>query len=232
MKGVILCGGKGTRLLPATKIINKHLLPLLNMPMVLYPLKTLKSLGVKDILLISGGNNIGDFAEFLGDGSEYGINLTYKVQKEAGGIAQAIGLAEDFVGGERFMVVLGDNIFGDLTGLDYPISSSAIFVKKVIDPERFGVYSSQDRSIEEKPKNPKSGYAVTGLYIYDSEVFDIVRNLKPSGRGELEVTDINNYYLKTGKMSVFDIEDIFWSDAGTPESLYRSITYLKNQLHA
>lgn len=217
MKGIILAGGKGTRLRPATYAMNKHMVPILNKPMILYPLETLKSLGITDILLVSGGNHIGGFAEFLGDGSEYGVNLTYRVQKEAGGIAQALGLAKDFANGEQIAVILGDNIFdNEQLSSNFEKDLAYIFLKHVENAGRFGVY--MDYKIVEKPKVVSAGLAVTGLYIYPPSVFDIIPTLVPSGRGELEVTDINNAYLVTDKCSVREIKG-FWSDAGTPESL-------------
>ncbi len=198
MKGIILAGGKGTRLQPATFAMNKHMIPILNEPMILYPLDTLKELGCKDILIVSGGNHVGQFAEFLRDGSDYGVRLTYKVQKEAGGIAQALSLAEDFVGKNDFVVILGDNIYGNTP---------------VKPPEGYcGIV------LEEKPKDPKSKMAVTGLYFYTPAVFDFIRSLKPSTRGEMEITDVNNWCLKNLDTATLEYEG-FWSDAGTPESL-------------
>ena len=229
MKGLILAGGKGTRLLPATRVTNKHMVPILNTPMIVYPLNTLKSFGITDIMVVSGGEHIGQIAEFLGDGSEFGVNITYRVQKEAGGIAQALGIARDFMKGEeRFAVILGDNIFDNSSFSSfYYVSEATIFYTKVSNPERFGVpvfkkipYEGDGNieRIEEKPKNPLSNYAVTGLYIYPENVFDFIATLEPSARGELEITDVNNYYIKKGKMSSVEIKG-FWSDAGTPKSL-------------
>lgn len=227
MKGVILAGGKGTRLRPATFAMNKHMVPILNRPMILYPLDTLKQLGVTDIMIVSGGNHIGSFADFLGDGTEHGVELTYRVQTEAGGIAQALALAADFVNGDQVAVILGDNIFApfddillkSIADLYYP----QIFIKSVKDPQRFGVVSI-DRdtgvhSIEEKPEFPKSDKAVTGLYIYPPNVFEMLPGLVPSARGELEITDVNNEWIKRKEMVAHDIGDAFWSDAGTPDSL-------------
>lgn len=217
MRGIILAGGKGTRLQPATFAMNKHMVPILNKPMVLYPIETLKSLGITDILLISGGGHIGMFAEFLGDGAEYGVKLTYKVQKEAGGIAQALGLAKDFAQGQQVAVILGDNIF-DNRGLtpNFVPDLAYIFLKHVDDARRFGVY--MDNKIVEKPNITTPGLAVTGLYIYPPSVFDIIPTLVPSARGELEVTDINNAFILTDKCHIREIQG-FWSDAGTPTSL-------------
>ena len=223
MKGIILAGGKGTRLLPATRVMNKHMVPILNQPMILYPLATLRSLGIEDILIVSGGNHIGDFAEFLGDGSEFGVSLTYRVQMEAGGIAQALGLAEDFARGEEVAVILGDNVFADVAQdfiKDREPWKANIFVKEVENPQRFGVLNSKDGRmwIEEKPTNPQSNDAVTGLYIYPANVFEVIPTLKASARGELEITDVNNHYIDKGEMIATKVNG-FWSDAGTPESL-------------
>ena len=235
MKGLILAGGKGTRLLPATRIINKHMVPILNTPMITYPLETLKQLGIKDIMIVSGGEHIGGIAEFLGDGSDYGVSLTYRVQKEAGGIAQALGLAKDFVGKDGVTVILGDNVFDNtqiswvLRNGDFQSDRAYIFLKAVKDPQRFGVpvFKAGDliAKIEEKPVNPKSSYAVTGLYYYPSEVFDVVPTLTPSGRGELEITSVNNWFIKQEKMKYIEL-DGFWSDCGTPQSLYETIEWV------
>lgn len=229
MKGVILAGGKGTRMLPATRVTNKHMLPILNTPMIAYPLHTLKSFNIEKILVISGGNHIGHIAEFLGDGSEYGVDLTYKVQKEAGGIAEALGLAQDFAGDEGVMVVLGDNVFENSRIADCLINlkEAAIFVTPVANPERFGVY--HDWKIEEKPLSPKSNNVVTGLYYYPPEVFEVVKGLLPSARGELEITDVNNHFLRQQKMVVNQFNG-FWSDAGTPESMREVINWVGNKL--
>lgn len=228
MKGIILAGGKGTRLLPATRVVNKHMIPILNNPMITYPLETLKSIGVTDIMIVTGGNHIGAIAEFLGDGSNYGVELTYRVQKEAGGIAQAMYLAKDFVGQDRVAVILGDNIFGPIWE-DYIASSGEIaniFVKEVSDPQRFGVYA--DGRIEEKPSSPKSNMAVTGLYIYPMGAFDVIKTLKPSARGELEITDVNNYFIDNGALIATKV-NCFWSDAGTTDSLKEVIDWAYRQ---
>ena len=225
MKGVILAGGTGSRLYPLTKVTNKHLLPVYDEPMIYYPLKTLINAGIKDILIVSGKGHVGHFLELLGSGSEIGVKLSYEIQKEAGGIAHALGLAEQFANGDSVTVILGDNIFED--DLKEEVSSftsgARIFLKKVYDPSRFGVANVDERyrkvrNIEEKPLIPKSDYAVTGLYIYDNSVFDVIRTLKPSGRGELEITDVNNYYIASDSMS-FSVLGGYWSDAGTFESL-------------
>lgn len=225
MKGLILAGGKGTRLLPVTRVINKHMVPILNIPMIMYPLETLKSFGIKDIMIVSGGEHIGSIADFLGDGSEFDVSLTYRVQKEAGGIAQALGLAKDFVCDQKVAVILGDNIF-DNNGLTIPEDSEfALFVKKVNDAFRFGVINDAENAIIEKPKGATDGWAVTGLYVYPSEVFDIIPTLKPSARGELEITDVNNYFLSKIEKRTIKRLETFWSDAGTPESLKEVINW-------
>lgn len=211
MRGVILAGGKGTRLDPLTKIVNKHLLPVYNRPMIEYPLKTLIDFGCNEIIIVSGGEHIGGFAEYLGDGSKYGVKLIYKVQKKAGGIAEALLQAEGLVNG-LYPVILGDNYF------EIPPKTTnkpSIYTCEVDFPERFGVY--QDGKIIEKPKKPKSKSAVVGFYVYESEVFDYIRTLKPSDRGELEITDVNNWYLNKGA-EVINYPR-FWSDMGTFESL-------------
>lgn len=227
-KGIILCGGKGTRMLPITRVVNKHMIPVLNEPMVLYPLRTLKGMGVEDILIVSGGNHIGDIAEFLGDGSDYQVNLTYKVQKEAGGIAQALLLAESFVGEEQFVVILGDNYFE--SSFLWPEKGFCRFVtKEVEDPSRFGVLDEETLTIEEKPEKPKSKRAVTGIYFYTPEVFDFIKTLEPSARGELEITDVNNWCLKNILTDIIDCWG-FWSDMGTPESMYNTIKFLNKRV--
>lgn len=223
MKGVILAGGKGTRLLPATRVLNKHMVPILNRPMITYPLETLVALGVSDIMIVSGGDHIGSIAEFLGDGSLFAVSLTYRVQREAGGIAQALDLAADFVGRQRVAVILGDNVFEN-EGIEdnCPSAMAHLFSKEVADPSRFGVLTHRSNGvlmIDEKPAKPTTNRAVTGLYIYPPSVFDIIPNLKPSLRGELEITDVNNYFIAEKKCVIDEVKG-FWSDAGTPESLY------------
>lgn len=216
MRGVILAGGKGTRLQPATLVMNKHMIPVLNKPMILYPLETLKTLGITEIMIISGGGHLGDFADFLGDGSEYGVNLTYRVQKEAGGIAQALSLAKDFAQNEQIAVILGDNVFENNFSQNFEPGRAYIYLQHVPNANRFGVY--MDGRIVEKPKMEGAGLAVTGLYIYPPSVFDILPKLRPSGRGEYEITDVNNAYLDANECSIREIKG-FWSDAGTPTSL-------------
>lgn len=225
MRGVILAGGEGTRLLPLTQLLNKHLLPIFNKPMILYPLETLKGLGISEILIVSGGENIGGFADFLGDGSDFGVHLTYRVQKAAGGIAQALGLAESFVDGQ-FAVILGDNIFGSPIR---PPKSCGIVLKEVPDPSRFGVYC--DGIIEEKPKVPRGTMAVTGLYFYTPEIFRFIQDLKPSDRGELEITDVNNWCLEHLPTEIITYKG-FWSDAGTFESLLTTAQWARSTLTA
>lgn len=218
MRGIILAGGKGTRLLPFTKVINKHLLPVYNRPMIYFPIRTLREMGCTDILIVTGGENVGSFVDMLGDGSEYGVKLTYRVQIEAGGIAQALGCAEGFVDGV-FPVILGDNYF------ETPVKSSipAIVVKTVDKPERFGVYDG--KKIVEKPRKPWSNLAVTGLYWYDERVFEIIKTLMPSDRGEMEITDVNNWYLKQEGTDVINYTD-YWSDLGTISSLHNVAHYI------
>lgn len=223
MKGILLAGGKGTRLLPATKLFNKHMIPILNRPMIIYPIETLKSLGITEITIVTGGNHIGGIADFLEDGSDYGVSINYVVQKEAGGIAQALGLVEKFVGDDHLAVILGDNIFDNDSlkkAEQHTEGRARVYVKSVKDPERFGVLFSEDGKyrIEEKPKNPTSTLAVTGLYIYPPDVFEVIKTLKPSARGELEISDVNNHYINKNSLEVSFV-DGFWSDAGTPESL-------------
>jgi glucose-1-phosphate thymidylyltransferase len=235
MKGIILAGGMGTRMSPCTKVTNKHLLPVYKKPMIYYPVEALVKAGVKNILIITGPENAGDFMKLLGSGKDFGCEFTYRIQDEAGGIAQALSLAENFVHGDKMVVILGDNIFEDDMGefvRSFEKEEGAhIFLKEVSDPERFGVAEVDGNrivSIEEKPKNPKTNYATIGLYMYDSSVFEIIRTLKPSGRGELEITDVNNAYIEKGKMG-FSILKGFWTDAGTFESLYRAFKLLKEK---
>ncbi len=220
--GIILCGGKGTRMLPATEVMNKHLIPLLNVPMVVYPLTTLKEMGIMDILIVSGGNHIGDIANLLGDGSSYGVSLTYRVQKEAGGIAQALALASDFIEGQ-FAVILGDNYFASAP--EFPVFGCGLVTKVVEDPRRFGVYDKEKNSIIEKPKDIISNEAVTGLYFYTPEIFKFIETLAPSARGEMEITDVNNWCLKNLDTEIVHYTN-FWSDMGTPESMLATINHI------
>jgi glucose-1-phosphate thymidylyltransferase len=226
LRGVILAGGKGSRLGELTKVTNKHLLPVGPFPMVYYPLKKIAGAGIKDIMLVSGTEHMGDFVELLGSGREHGCNLTYRVQDEAGGIAQALGLAGQFCIGARCAVILGDNIFLDplkplLSEANRFPNNAWVALKKVHDPGRYGVAELKgDRviGIEEKPQHPKSDYAVAGIYIYPADVFEVIKGLKPSRRGELEITDVNRHYLEQGRLG-YTILNGYWTDAGTPDSL-------------
>ena len=230
MKGVVLAGGLGTRLLPLTKVTNKHLLPIFNKPMIYYPIETLVHAGIREILIVTGGNNAGEFLRLLGNGREFGLkDLHYTYQEGEGGIAQALDLAEPFADGEPIAVILGDNIIeGDIGAavnrFENQKTGAKIMLKRVEDPGRFGVADLKgDRiiGIEEKPTNPKSNFAVTGIYLYDGGVFDIIKTLIPSSRGEMEITDVNNYYIQQGTMT-FEILDGWWTDAGTFESLFKA----------
>ncbi len=227
--GVVLAGGKGTRLGEVTRVTNKHLLPVGNLPMVYYPVKKLAAVGIKEILIVSGTEHMGDFVELLGSGSRFGVNLTYKVQDEAGGIAQALGLAERFCGDSNCIVVLGDNIFQESLEIfaEYVRGTpeeAHIILKNVPDPSRYGVaylteHAGRLYQIIEKPQDAgDEGYAVTGVYAYPPDVFEVIKTLKPSKRGELEITDVNNYYLEKFKLRHSFFHD-YWTDAGTPESL-------------
>jgi len=229
MKGVILAGGLGKRLDPLTRVTNKHLLPVYDKPMIFYPIQTLVDAGVRDILVVTGGNSAGDFLKLLGDGSEFGLtHLNYAYQRGEGGIAEALKLAQDFVDGDKMVVVLGDNILLGGIGEEVAIfnrqeGGARILLKSVENPERFGV-ARIDKAclleIIEKPKVAPSSYAVIGVYMYDKTVFDIINTLKPSGRGELEITDVNNDYLHRFKMT-YGFYDGWWSDAGTFDSLLK-----------
>ena len=230
MKGVILAGGLGTRLYPLTKVTNKHLLPVYDKPMIYYPIQTLINAGIDDILIVTGGNNAGDFLKLLGNGKEFGLkHMNYTYQEGEGGIAEALRLAEFFASGERICVVLGDNIIEKNIGkavenFREQKGGAKILLKEVPDPQRFGVAELKgDRiaRIEEKPKEPKSSYAVIGIYLFDQQVFDTIKTLKPSDRGELEITDVNNRYIEKGLMT-WDILEGWWTDAGTFESLLRA----------
>jgi glucose-1-phosphate thymidylyltransferase len=230
IKGVILAGGLGSRLAPLTKVTNKHLLPVYRKPMVYYPIEKLVAGGIREIMLVTGGPFAGDFLKLLGNGRQFGLrDLHYTYQEGEGGIAEALGLCEQFVEDDRVCVILGDNIFaGNLgPGLENYMqqkSGAKVFLKEVNDPQRFGVADVRDgkiAGIEEKPKKPKSKFAVTGVYMYDEQVWKVIKTLKPSGRGELEITDVNNFYAKQGTLTYETLEG-FWSDAGTFESLLRA----------
>lgn len=229
MKGIILAGGTGSRLFPLTKVTNKHLLPVGKYPMIYHAIHKLLEADVRDILIVTGREHMGDVVNLLGSGHEFGVDLTYKVQDQAGGIAQALGLAEGFVGDDQMIVILGDNVFSDSIR-DYAGdfrnrgTGAKILIKEVHDPQRYGVAELDGktiRSIEEKPAEPKSSYAVTGIYMYDSRVFEIIKTLTPSARGELEITDVNNAYIRNGELS-YDVLQGWWTDAGTHPSLARA----------
>ena len=230
VKGVILAGGTGSRLLPLTKVTNKHLLPVGRKPMIFYPIEKLTAAGIEEILIVTGTEHMGAVVQLLGSGKDYGCRFTYKVQDEAGGIAQALGLARNFVGTDKLCVILGDNVFEDDIAAavrrfaDAPDGHAHVFLKAVPDPHRFGVAEVRDGrivGIEEKPADPRSDLAVTGIYMYGPDVFEIIATLKPSGRGELEITDVNHHYATAGTLS-YDVFDGWWTDAGTFESLGRA----------
>ncbi|OOC63684.1 sugar phosphate nucleotidyltransferase [Paenibacillus ihbetae] len=229
MKGIILAGGTGSRLFPLTKVTNKHLLPVGKYPMIFHSVYRLKQADINDILIVTGKDHMGDVVNLLGSGSEMGVTFTYKVQDEAGGIAQALGLAKQFIGKDQMVVILGDNVFEDnlapfVENFRKQEEGAKILIQQVQDPKRFGVpeiKGNQIVSIEEKPSQPKSNYAVTGIYMFDNKVFDIIKTLKPSARGELEITDVNNAYISRGGLT-FDILQGWWTDAGTHASLARA----------
>ncbi len=238
MKGVILAGGMGTRLLPLTKITNKHLLPVYDRPMVYYPIERLVQAGIRDIMIVTGGNSAGDFLRLLGNGKEFGLKrIHYTYQEGSGGIAAALALAEDFVEDDLLTAILGDNMFEEDLGkyihrFEDQGKGARILLKEVEHPERFGVATVRDGrvgEIAEKPKEPASQLAVTGCYMYDAEVFDIVRTLKPSGRGELEITDVNNAYIRQGKMQ-HDVLSGWWQDAGSSFEAYARAQRLAREL--
>ncbi|MFC1687643.1 sugar phosphate nucleotidyltransferase [Patescibacteria group bacterium] len=222
MKGVILAGGNATRLRPLTRVTNKHLLPVYDKPMIFYPINTLAQAGIKDVLLVMGGNNPGDFVRLLGDGKEFGLHeIHYTFQEGAGGIAQALSLAEDFTDNDQLLVILGDNILEDdisqaVKEFKKQEKGAKIFLKEVKRPESYGVPRIEGKKITEiieKPKNPPTNYAVVGVYMYDKDVFNVVKKLKPSARGELEITDVNNHYIREGMMS-YEILKGWWGDGG------------------
>jgi len=229
LRGVVLAGGTGSRLRPLTKVTNKHLLPVGPKPMIYYPIEKLTGVGIEEILIVTGVEHMGSVVGSLGSGREFGCRFTYKVQDEAGGIAQALGLAENFANGQSLAVILGDNLFQSSLKPHAERflaqgSGARLLLKEVADPCRFGVAEICDGivgGIEENPRPPKSNYAITGIYFYDGEVFDVVRMLKPSGRGELEITDVNNWYIRKGRLACDPLEG-WWTDAGTFDSLVRA----------
>ena len=230
LKGIILAGGLGKRLHPLTKITNKHLLPIYDRPMIYYPISLLVDAGIKDILIVTGGHHAGEFLRLLGDGQAFGLDhINYTYQEGEGGIAQALGLAKVFAAGKKTVVILGDNILEKsikkhVDQFRRQKQGARVLLKEVEDPERFGVAEFKGKrivSIEEKPKKPKSNYAVTGVYMYDEDVFDIIRTLKPSARGELEITDVNNAYLRRDALE-YDVLKGWWTDSGTFDSLLRA----------
>jgi glucose-1-phosphate thymidylyltransferase len=230
MKGIILAGGLGTRLEPLTRITNKHLLPVYNKPMIYYPIASLVEAGIRDILIVTGGNNAGDFLRLINNGEDFGLkHIDYTYQKGEGGIADALRLAEHFTDKDKIVVMLGDNVIEKsikkyIANFARQKNGARIIIKEVTDAERFGVAEIRNKkiiSIEEKPKKPKSNFIVTGIYMYDHQVFNIIKTLKPSKRGELEITDVNNAYLKMKQLE-YDILDGWWTDCGTFESLFRA----------
>jgi glucose-1-phosphate thymidylyltransferase len=228
MKGVILAGGTGTRLYPLTKVTNKHLLPVGKEPMIFNPIRQLLSAGITDILVVTGKDHMGEIVRLLGSGSDFDCNFTFRVQEKAGGIADALALAKVFANGDRFVVILGDNILTHsirkyVEAFKKQPAGAKVLLKRVGDPERFGVAALDERNkmimqIEEKPENPKSDYAVIGVYMYDPQVFEVIRNIKPSDRGELEISSVNNWYVEHAAMT-YDVVEGEWTDAGTFESL-------------
>ncbi|MBU1084314.1 MAG: sugar phosphate nucleotidyltransferase [Candidatus Omnitrophota bacterium] len=230
MKGIVLAGGLGSRLYPLTKITNKHLLPIYNKPMIYYPIETLVEAGIKDIMIVTGGDHAGNFLRLLGNGHDFGLKgINYAYQEAEGGIAEALSLAEYFADGEKIVVILGDNLIeksikDDVQKFSGQDKGARILIKEIDSPERFGVVEFDGGKIigiEEKPKQPKTNYAVTGIYMYDNQVFDLIKTLEPSARGELEITDVNNMYLAKGELEYSKL-DGWWTDAGTFESLHHA----------
>ena len=242
MKGVILAGGLGTRMMPCTKVTNKHLLPVYNKPMIYYPIQTLVKAGLEDIMIVTGGNNAGDFLRLLGNGQEFGLkHINYTYQRGEGGIAQALSLAEHFAEGQRIVIILGDNVFeGSISKYVKRFSKqpkgARILLKRVSDPQRFGVVELKGKrivGIQEKPKKPKSQYIVTGVYMYDSKVFDIIRTLKPSWRGELEITHAIREILLSEEQTIMSyITDSWWDDTGDAEAILRANHMILSELHS
>jgi len=237
MKGIILAGGSGTRLDPLTRVTNKHLLPVYDRPMIYYPIQTLTDAGIRDIMIVSGKGHAGHFLELLRSGSDFGCSFSYGVQEDPGGIAQALGLCEDFADREAVVVILGDNIFlspikDSVSDFEKQKTGAKIFLKKVKNPKSFGVAEiSGDRivNIEEKPDSPKSDLAVLGLYMYDEQIWEVIRTLRPSYRGELEITDVNNYYVKRGEMSFAELTG-WWGDCGESfDSMYDAWHHIAQQ---
>lgn len=231
MKGVILAGGTGSRLDPITRVTNKHLLPILDKPMIYYPIEKMKEMGITEIIMVIGIEFASHFPAVLGHGEELGVKINYVLQDQPLGIAHALFLTRDFVKGDDVCVILGDNIFGDTIDINKFNGGAKVFLKEVSDPERFGVATIQNNhltEIWEKPKNPKSNLAVTGIYMFDNKVFDIIKDLKPSARGEYELTDVNNIYIRNGEMD-YQLLNFYWTDAGTFDSLYKSSKILKGE---
>jgi len=240
MKGVVLAGGKGTRLMPLTKVVNKNILPIYNKPLIYYPVLTLKEAGIKDILIISGPGHAGQFLDLLGSGKELGVDLSYDIQEEPKGIAHGLAIAEDFADNGQTAFILGDNIFGNslkkaVDDFKKQSKGAKIIIKQVPDPERFGVVKFNKKGdkiakIIEKPKNPPTNWMVTGFYLYDNRVFDIIRKLNPSARDEYEITDVNNFYVKEGTMTYQKAKGK-WIDAGTFDSLLEANIFVSKGMH-
>jgi glucose-1-phosphate thymidylyltransferase len=235
VKGVILAGGSGTRLRPLTHLLNKHLLPVGKYPMIEYAILKLREAGITDMMIVTGKKSAGLFIEYLGNGEEKNVQITYKIQEKPGGIAQALALAEGFVPpGQKFVVLLGDNLFADslrpyVEEYERQPSGAKVLLKEVDDPRRYGVAILKDNlitSIEEKPEHPQSRFCVTGIYMYDAEVFDVIRTLRPSARGELEITDVNNAYAAKGMLTYNILQD-WWLDMGTHPSFYEAVQKLR-----
>lgn len=232
MKGIICAGGSGTRLSPLTKVTNKHLLAVYDKPMIFYPLYSLLNAGIKEIMIVSSDEHTGPFQKLFGSGARFGADISFKVQDEAGGIAQAVGLCKNFAGGDDVTVILGDNVYEDSLSVAIQEfeSGATLFLKEVNDPERFGVAELQGEqivSIEEKPEAPKSNFAITGCYVYDNRVFDVIDKLEFSARNELEITDVNNFFVKIGEAKAVFLEKE-WTDAGTFESLFEANRLARN----
>ncbi len=234
MKGVLICGGSGSRLRPLTEITNKSLLPVYDKPLLLYPLQTLLDAGITDIVVVSGNEHIDQMAGFLGSGDRFGCSFTYRVQDKPAGIAQALGMAEEFADGDSVCALLGDNVYFDALSdtIRNFTGGGHVFLKQVHDPERFGVAevdgAGKVTSIEEKPLKPKSNFAITGCYIYDHRCFDVIRNLKPSARGEFEITDVSRWYMEQDALTASVLKDE-WIDAGTFESLHKAAVEVRRR---